>query len=291
MDAGERSPASDLVLFAGSMPATPFRDLVAAAAAAGFDGLSLWPLMYRRAQSREGLDPVTMRAIADDAGVRVTDLDPCGDWLPADPNASAEGIFRVDWGRQQFFDAAAALGADTLSAVHLTGGAVDRAAAVDGFATLCDDAAAHGLRVALEFMPFSGIPDLASGWSIVEEADRPNGGLVLDVAHFVRSGRGDDVLAQVPPERIYSIQLADGPAEPPGDLVDEAMFHRALPGEGDFGVAVLLAALAARGVRARVGPELYQRSWADATPAELARRLMAATRAVLPAGAADAGSA
>jgi sugar phosphate isomerase/epimerase len=291
MDAAERPPASELVLFAGSMPATPFRDLVAAAASAGFDALSLWPLMYRRAQSREGLDPATMRAVADDAGVRVTDLDPCGDWLPASADGAGEGIFRADWGRQQFFDAAAVLGADTLVAVHLTGGSVDHAAAVDGFATLCDDAAAHGMRVALEFMPFSGIPDLASGWSIVAEADRPNGGLVLDVAHYVRSGRGDDLLATIPPERIYSVQLADGPVVAPADLVDEAMYHRAPPGEGGFGVATLLATLAARGVRARVGPELYRSSWADATPEAVARRLMAATLAVLAPAASDPGSA
>jgi sugar phosphate isomerase/epimerase len=291
MEAGTRAPASELVLFAGSLPATPYRDFVGAAASAGFDAVSLWPLMYRRAQSREGLDPATMRAIADDAGIRVTDLDPCGDWLPADPDAPSEGIFRADWGREQFFEAAAVLGSDTIVAVHLTGGRVEHAAAVDGFGTLCDDAAAHGLRVALEFMPFSGIPDLASGWSIVREADRPNGGLVLDVAHFVRSGRGDDLLASIPPERVYSVQLADGPAESPGDLVDEAMYHRRPPGEGDFGVAALLATLAARGVRARVGPELYQRSWGDSTAAEVAAALMAATRAVLGPDAVAPGSA
>src|SRR5215207_2948403 len=146
------------------MPATPYRELVAAAAVAGFDALSLWPLMYRRAQSREGLDPRRMRAIADDVGIRITDLDPCGDWLPAGADAPSEGIFRVDWVREDFFAAAAVLGADTLVAVHLTGGSVEHGRAVEGFASLCDDADAHGLRVALEFMPFSGIRDLAEGW-------------------------------------------------------------------------------------------------------------------------------
>jgi sugar phosphate isomerase/epimerase len=268
------------------MPATPYRDLVAATAAAGFDALSIWPLMYRRAQSREGLDPQTMRAIADDAGVRITDLDPCGDWLPAGPDAPAEPIFRADWGRAQFFEAAAVLGADTIVAVHLTGGSVDPGFAIDAFGTLCDDAAAHGLRVALEFMPFSGIPDLAAGWGIVEAAGRANGGLVLDVCHYVRSGGGAARLASIPPERIFSIQLADGPAAAPDDIVDEAMFHRALPGTGEMGVARILADLAARGVRARTGPELYQRAWADMTATEVAARLMAATQAVLGAGSA-----
>jgi hypothetical protein len=77
------SVARELVLYAECLPATPFRELVGAAAAAGFDAITTWPLIYRRAQSREGLDPSTMRRIAEDAGIRITDIDPCGDWLPA----------------------------------------------------------------------------------------------------------------------------------------------------------------------------------------------------------------
>ena len=75
-------PATELVLCAGCLPATPFRELVAAAASAGFDAVTLWPLVVQRARSREGLDLATMRALVDDAGLHVTELDAVTDWLP-----------------------------------------------------------------------------------------------------------------------------------------------------------------------------------------------------------------
>jgi sugar phosphate isomerase/epimerase len=276
--------ASELVLYAGCLPATPFRDLVDAAAWAKFDALTLWPLIYRRAQSREGLDPPTMRRMVEDAGLHITDLDPCGDWIPATTAADGEEVpkpFRSVWSRHDFFDAAAALGADCIAAVHLAGGDIDHDQAVTGFVELCDDAAEHGLRVALEFMPFSGIPDAGAAWRIVGEADRPNGGMLLDLCHLTRSGGHPAVLASVPADRIFGIQIGDGPFDTPADLRDEAMFHRQLPGEGAFGVREHLEALGARGVRTRVGPEVYQRGFSERHPRDVATDLMAATRRVL----------
>jgi len=55
--------ASELVLYAGCLAGTPFPKYVACAAESGFDAVTVWPLMYRRAISREGLDPATMRRI------------------------------------------------------------------------------------------------------------------------------------------------------------------------------------------------------------------------------------
>ena len=191
---------------AGCLARTPFRAQVPAAAAAGFDSITIWPNIWRHARRRDTLTLPDMRAILDDAG-----LD---------------------------------LGRDT-----------------EGFAALCDEAAEHGLRVALEFFPFSNVPDLATSWSIVSQADRPNGGLVLDIWHYVRSGRDDDLLARIPPERIYTVQLSDGPATAADDLAAEAMYGRLLPGKGEFGVAAFVSRLDTMGVRAPCGPELYSPSF------------------------------
>jgi len=287
MSAGEQTTqglATELVLYAGCLPATPFREFVAAAASAEFDAITLWPLMYRRAQSREGLDPATMRRIVDDAGLRITDIDSCGDWLPAPvAGGDVQPAFRSVWSRHEFFAAAAALGADTLVAVHLTGDDTSHDLAVEGFASLCDDAAEHGLRIALEFIPFSGVRDLAAGWSIVRESGRANSGLVFDVCHVVRSGSDTGLLQSIPAERILSVQLGDGSLAAPADLVDEAMYHRALPGDGEFGVGALLGQLCGLGVRSRVGPELYQTGWSQRPAAEVAADLMDATRRILTA--------
>lgn len=279
------SPAAALVLYAGCLPATPFAAYVDVARSAGFDAVSIWPLVYRRATTREGLDGMTMRRLVEDAGLRVTDVDGCGDWLPTpadDSNSDVPTIFRSIWTRDNFFEAAEAVGATTVVAVALRPDLPRHDHAVEGFAQLCDDAAERGLRVALEFMPFSGVPDLASAWAIVCDADRHNAGLVIDTGHLTRSGWDAAVLQSIPPKRIFGVQLVDGPAAAPDDLRDEAMYGRLLPGEGDFDVAALLAVLGEMGVRADVGPELWQRTWSERPPAEVAADLFRACRAVLP---------
>lgn len=274
-------PASGLILYAGCLPAAPFRDYVAAAQSAGFEGISMWPLTYRRALSREGLDPATMRSIAADAGLRITDLDPVGDWLPTPTGDDVPALFRSVWSRHEFLACAADLSIECLTAVQLTPDPVPHDVAVSGFARLCDDAAEHGLRVQLEFMPFSGVPDLHTAVAIVHDAERPNAGVLFDVCHFVRSGGTLADLAVLPPALVTSIQLGDGVTTPPHDLRDEAMFQRSLPGDGSFDVPGILRGLAEHGVRAAVGPEVYRRGFSERPPSDVAADLMAATRRVL----------
>jgi sugar phosphate isomerase/epimerase len=275
------SIADEIVLFAGCLPAAPFREFVAAASVAGFDAVTIWPSMYRRAQTRESLDPPTMRHVLDDAGVRAAAIEACGDWLPDTDDDGRAGPFRSVWCRDQFFDAAHALGAPCVVAAHLGRGAVDRAAAVDSFGQLCRDAGTHGLRIALEFMPFSGVPDADSAWHMIADSGSDNAGLVLDTSHLFRSG-GLTTLAGVPIGRIDVVQLADGPADPPADLVDEAMFHRVPPGEGEFDLTLLLERLEAAGLRAGIGPELYRSGWSEREASQVAADLISATRRVLP---------
>jgi sugar phosphate isomerase/epimerase len=272
-----------VTFMAGSLARTPFRTQVAAAAAAGFDSITIWPNIWRHAQRRDSLALADMRALLDDAGLTLTDADACFDWVP--PATTPEGVLgpmRRRVARQEFFEVTTALGGSTVVATHLTDAGLifDRDTA--GFAALCDDAAEHGLRVALEFFPFSNVTDLRIAWQIVSQADRPNGGLVLDIWHYVRSGRDDELLARIPPDRIFTVQVSDGPAQAPDDLVAEAMYGRLLPGAGEFGVAAFLAQLDRLGVRAPCGPELYSPAFEGQPAAVVAGDLYRATRDVLP---------
>jgi sugar phosphate isomerase/epimerase len=278
--------ATELTLYAGCMPGVPFRDLVESAAGAGFSAVSMWPNIWLRAQHREGLSPATMRSLLDDHGLKVTDLDPLGDWLPAAPEGAPPAPFRNEMTRHDYFGIAAALGATKIVAVDLVGVQVDLDVAAAGFARLCDDASDHGLRVVLEYVVFTAIRDVATAWAIVERAGRANSGIMVDVAHHLRSGRDDAGLSAVPADRILGIQLCDGAATAPDDLLDEALYHRMLPGDGEMPVIELLALLGHMGVRADVGPELYRVESAGQPPDVVAADLMAATRSVLTAAGA-----
>ena len=73
------------------------------------------------------------------------------------------------------------------------------------------------------------------------KAGAPNGGINVDAWHLVRSGTDLADLAVVPGELILGIQLDDGPAAAEDNLVEATLHHRALPGEGEFDLAGLIA--------------------------------------------------
>jgi sugar phosphate isomerase/epimerase len=154
---------------------------------------------------------------------------------------------------------------------------------------LCDLAARHGLRVGLEFLPWSGIADLDAAWSIVARAARENGGLVVDTWHSQRQAGGLhlETLRAVPPEHIHLVQLSDAPAEAHGSLIEETMVHRLLPGDGDIDIRGILGTLEAMGAEPLLAPEVFNRELAARGPREAARRMAHATRRVLAAVEAD----
>jgi sugar phosphate isomerase/epimerase len=153
------------------------------------------------------------------------------------------------------------------------------------FAAFCDRAAEVGAQVGFEFMPISAIADLAAAWDIVGGADRPNGGVVVDTWHFFRGTPDFDLLATIPGERIFGVQVSDAPAEPGQSLAEET-FHRLMPGDGALDLIGLLTALDAIGGLHHVGPEVLSPVTAampalDAAEAAASRirELLAAARA------------
>ena len=278
------------MLCSGTLPrATTFADRVAAAAAAGFAGISLWGRDYDAARA-EGHRDADIRVMLDDHGLAVGELDPAWWWLPGAAEigaslagaADTEGVFA--YGETELFRIAETVGARSVNAVDVFGGEWDVAAAADAFAGLCDRAAEHGLLVHVEFLPWSRIPDVSTAWEIVRRADRPNGGVAIDAWHFARSGSTLADLASVPSDRVLGIQLDDGPTAAEPDLVTATLHERRLPGKGAFDLRSLCRALA--GSPAPIGVEVFSDDLHALGPAEAARRAGDATRAVL-AGAAD----
>lgn len=272
---------------AGCLARTPFRAQVGAAAKAGFDSISIWPNIWRHAQARDGLSLADMRRMLDDHGLKLTDVDAYRDWAPPPVQEGAFGPTRGGVPREEFFEVCNALGGTTVVAVHLTDAPRDEARDIEAFGRLCDDAARHGLRVGLEFVAFGDVPDVATATRIVDGAGRANGGLVVDLWHHVRSTWDDAALARVPPEKIYTVQLSDGPARAPCPLVEEAMYHRQWPGEGAFDVAGFLRRLDSMGARASVGLELYHPDFQTRDPDEVVAEIAAATRAAFAAASID----
>lgn len=65
-------------------------------------------------------------------------------------------------------------------------------------------------------------------------------GLTVDVLHVMRTVGTWADFAALPPERIFHVQLSDGPRKAPANLLREATHERLPPGQGEFYLASLI---------------------------------------------------
>jgi sugar phosphate isomerase/epimerase len=124
----------------------------------------------------------------------------------------------------------------------------DEARLTTNFARLCEAAAGFGLRVGLEFAAYTHTPDIHAARRIVSAAGQPNGGVLIDSLHLVRSGGTAADVASLAPTSITGFQLADGRGPRPASneaLRAEARGGRFFPGNGEFPLAAILGALPA----------------------------------------------
>jgi sugar phosphate isomerase/epimerase len=212
----------------------PFVDRVRAAASAGYDGIGLRAENYWDAD----LEDAAMLAVAERHGVRILEVEYLTAW-----GTEADRDEEQRRKEQTVFHMARAFGVRHLNAGLLETLPLDVMS--DAFAALCDRAGPD-LTVALEFMPYSGVPDLATAWQIV--APVPNAGLIIDNWHWARAGQKPADLDSVPADRIVSVQLCDVREEPMHPLRAESLGHRVPPGQGYGDTVGLVRALAAHGV-------------------------------------------
>jgi len=269
----------DLVLCAGTLLKATFREKVEAAAAGGFRAITLWPQDYARARE-SGQGDAELRRILSDHGVSVADLDPLLTWLPEEREAAERSIAGAA-GEDEFYRIADALGARSLNACQGFGASVDLAAAAGALAGVCERAAAHGLIVTLEFLPWSGIRDAATAFEIVSRSGHPGATVMFDTWHHARGSNDLAQLRAIPGPKIGSVQINDAPLRPEADLVQESLERRLLPGEGELPLVPMLAILDEIGARAPVGVEVFSKALDALPPVEVGRRAGEAARRVL----------
>jgi len=278
----------DTVLCSGTLRhGISFRQRLAAARAGGFSAISLWGRDHREARA-EGWSDADIVAMLDDHGLAVAEVDPAWWWLPgaADvhipPDLDREGIFA--FGEDELFAVAEAVGAHSVNAVDVFGGAWSLDEAAEAFARLCDRANERGLLVQLEFLPWSKIPDMTTAWEVVRRADRANGGLTLDAWHYFRSGSAGPLLSTIPGDRILGLQLCDAAATPEPDPMHATLHERLLPGDGELALATLVADLRASEAVAPIGVEVFSDDLDLLEPEEVGRRAGTSLRRLLAEG-------
>ena len=138
-------------------------------------------------------------------------------------------------------DVLAELGVPWINAVSLD---PDLSRTFDQFAALAELAAQRNIQTAVEPVPGLTVGDLSTALAALEHVRRHDFRLLIDTMHLVRSGSSAADLAAIDPDHIGYAQLNDTTLQPRTDnYMEEAMYERMVPGEGELPLVDILSAL------------------------------------------------
>jgi sugar phosphate isomerase/epimerase len=247
----------------------PWQQVVTAAAGAGFRGIALDSSTLAVAEREAGLEAVAGRI--GDLGLTATDF----------------SAFRLgpDGGRDERVAASmarrcAALGIPVCALVLYAPASPELDDRIDRCADLF---AARGVRLALEFIPYSSVRTLAEARDVCARAGFERCGLLVDTWHLARSGGAPADLTDLGPEEIACVQVADAAPSPGADLGVESRQGRLLPGDGVVDFPAFAAALSGIGYRGAVGTEVLSRSLGGRSPEAVAEDCFRAASAYFAA--------
>ena len=226
-------------------------DKLEAAAAAGFDGVEIFE---NDLLTFEGT-PADVRKAARDLGLEIAIFQPFRDFESMPEPQRARNMDRAE----RKFDVMQALGTDLVLVCSNTQphSLDDDARAAADLREMAERAAKRGLRVGFEALAWGqNIRRWSHAWKVVQEADHPALGLILDSFHTLSLGDDPSGIAQVPGERIFFVQLADAP-KLTMDVLSWSRHFRNFPGQGDLPVEDFTRAVVASGYRGPLSLEIF----------------------------------
>jgi 3-dehydroshikimate dehydratase len=233
---------------------------LAAAAAAGFDGIEL----FEADLIASPLRPAELRERLTELGLTLDLYQPFRDF---------EAVTAPDFARAEAKLALMAeLGAELLLVCSNVSPAArdDDALAAAQLRELADRAAARGLRIAYEALAWGRhVDDYEHAWRIVERADHPALGVCLDSFHILSRGTDPAGIRAIPGEKLFFVQLADAPRMAM-DVLQWSRHHRCFPGQGAFDLRGFVGHVRAAGYRGPLSLEVFNDVFRAADPRRMA---------------------
>jgi len=263
-----------LALHTWTLDTTPLDVAIAAARRGGFDAMELRRTDFDRCFAR-GLANAEVLDLIRTGGLPVCTLGVEYGWLFARGEESRRlfAVFRESCAN------AVALGCPmVMSAPGQVSGPLSEAVA--NLEAASDIVGEHELRLAIEFnSQHDVINHVDVLHELIDTADRPNCGLLLDAYHLHRSGSPGRGFAEVPGEKLFAFQYSDV-AENPVTGVRRPT-DRLPPGRGRVQWTAVFRLLADKGYTGHLSyeapnPVLWERS-----PEEVAREGVEETRRLL----------
>ena len=263
-----------LALHMWTIDTTPLATALDAAKVGGFDAVELRRTDFKRCFDA-GMSNAQVLDLIRKAAIPVGVLGVEYGWLFATGEESKR-LFKVF---HESCENAVALGCDTLmSAPGQVNGPIPQA--IDYLKRAGDIAGEHGLKLAIEYNSqhdvLNSLPVLCE---LIEGANKPNCGYLIDAYHFHRSGYGGASFKDLPNDKIYCFQYSDVSPNPVTGV--RRPTDRLVPGKGIVKWREVLGLLAAKGYTGYLSyeapnPELWARS-----PYDVAREGVELTRQLL----------
>lgn len=239
-------------------------DKLTAIAAAGFDGVEIFEndLFYF-----DGT-PADVKRIAEDRGLRIMLFQPFRDFEAGPREKLQRNLDRAE----RKFDLMGELETDLmLVCSSIAPDAVDDdALAAADLHALGERAARRGLRIGYEALGWGRhVSTYGHALEIVEQADHPAVGLVLDSFHTLCIRDDDAPIASIPSERIFFVQIADAPLIQL-DPLSWSRHFRLFPGQGGMPVTRFVRNVIASGYAGPISIEVFNDEFRAAPPRPIA---------------------
>lgn len=180
----------------------------------------------------------------------------------------------TDW---DLLERSAALAAELNGTVNALCFDKDAARLQASFGRLAEIARKAGARMAIEGFTLSTVRTPADALKMADTVG-PQIGITVDTLHIIRTGGSWADFAALPQDRIFHVQINDGPRDAPNDLLAEATVARLPPGQGAFDIASFIPLVPSS---ARLAVEAPFRAPPGMTPLERAKIMVEATRALM----------
>lgn len=235
-------------------------DKLAAAAAAGFDGVEIFEPDFVVSSS----SAAEFRARCADLGLSIDLYQPFRDLDSTDPDQFELNLRRAE----RKFDVMEQLGTDLIlvcSAVSPTA-VDDNALIADQLHRLADRAQRRGMRISYEALAWgTHVNTYDRSWDIVRAADHSALGVCLDSFHILSRGSDPAGIEKIPGDKIFFLQLADAPLMNM-DILQWSRHHRLFPGQGRFDLPAFLGHVLAAGYTGPLSLEVFNDVFRQSDP-------------------------
>ena len=263
-----------LALHMWTIDTTPLAEGLAAAKQGGFDAVELRRTDFKRCFDA-GMSNAQVLELVKKSGIPVGVLGVEYGWLFATGEESKR-LFKVF--RESCENAVALSCGMLMSAPGQISGPIPQA--VEFLKRAGDVAGEYGLRLAIEFNSQHDVLNkLEVLQKLIESANKPNCGYLIDAYHFERSGAGGASFAHLPSDMIYCFQYSDVSPNPVTGV--RRPTDRLAPGKGVVKWREVLGLLAQKGYTGYLSYEAPNPEFWARPPVEVAREGVALTRKLL----------